>query len=77
MKLIDYLAIAPNEATKELLATPGYTYAGFIRALKGTLGPDMQLIDERWLRDLTDPALQRAYRFYAERLAEPQQRLAA
>lgn len=77
MKLIDYLAITPNDATKELLATPGFTYPGFIRALKTTLGKDMQLIDERWLRDLTDPDLQRAYRLYAEKFSEPQQRLAA
>lgn len=76
MKLVDYLAQTPNAATTALLETPGYSYTAFIKGLKGTLGEDMLNIDERWLRDLRDFELHRAYDFYLSYAAAPPQRQA-
>lgn len=77
MKLCDYLATRPNAAVTELLEIPGYSYLGFIRGLKASLGEDMLRLDERWLRDLKDPELHKAYDFYLNHAAVPKQRLAA
>jgi hypothetical protein len=77
MKLCDYLATQPNAAVTELLETPRYSYTGFIHELKRTLGEDLHSIDERWLRDLKDPELHKAYDLYLHYCDSPKQRIAA
>lgn len=77
MKLVNYLANTQNSNVIAVLETPGYSYPGFIHELKRTLGDDMHSIDERWLRDLKDPELHKAYDLYLHYCDSPKQRLAA